>query len=270
MLNVFGKSAQQRGRSKSETARPGIGAGIRSWIRLARTSARAAATLLAIASLPAAWPRGGHAQALSPGLACEVAAAAAERQFGLPAGLLASIGRIESGRPDAQLRRVLPWPYAINADGVGRFFDDPHAALAEVDALQARGVRRIDVGCFQIDLFYHPEAFARPEDAFDPVANATAAARFLAQLAEQSGGFETAVALYHSARAELGQPYRLRVLADWRGVPAVLPAARAPDPFVILIAPAALRISVIVPGAAPGPTKTRLPRVITPASMRAG
>ncbi len=236
-------------------------------------AARVALLVAAAVAVAVATPARACAQALSPGLACEQAAAAAERQFGLPPGLLASIGRIESGRLDPQLRRVLPWPYAINADGSGRFFDEPRAALAAVEALQASGVRRIDVGCFQIDLFYHPEAFARPEDAFDPIANATAAARFLAQLAEQSGGFETAVALYHSARAELGLPYRLRVLADWRGVPGVpgaLPTPRPPDPFVILIAPAALRISVIVPGAAPEPGKQRLPRVITPASTHAG
>ena len=233
------------------------------------TRAAGVALLIAVAvSVLVETP--ARAQALSPGLACEQAAAAAERQFGLPPGLLASIGRIESGRLDPQLRRVLPWPYAINADGTGRFFDEPRAALEAVEALQASGVRRIDVGCFQIDLFYHPEAFARPEDAFDPIANATAAARFLAQLAEQSGGFETAVALYHSARAELGLPYRLRVLADWRGVPGVPPAPRSPDPFVILIAPAALRISVIVPGAAPEAARPHLPRVITPTSTHAG
>ncbi len=236
----------------------------------ARGIVRVAARLLPLLWLLAPPAAGARAEAPSPGLACEAAAAAAERQFGLPAGLLTSIGRIESGRLDPLLHRVLPWPFAINADGAGRFFEEPRAALAAVESLQARGVQRIDVGCFQIDLFYHPEAFARPEDAFDPVANATAAARFLAQLAEQSGGFETAVALYHSARTELGLPYRLRVLADWHGVPGVPPTVRPPDPFVILIAPAALRISVIVPGAKPEPAKTHLPRVITPTSMRAG
>ena len=33
----------------------------------------------------------------------------------------------------------------------------------------------IDVGCFQVDLFYHPYAFTSLEEAFDPDANARAA-----------------------------------------------------------------------------------------------
>ena len=52
-----------------------------------------------------------------------------------------------------------------------------------VRALQLRGVRAIDVGCFQVDLFYHPCAFANLDDAFDPDANAFVAARILGLVA---------------------------------------------------------------------------------------
>ena len=41
-------------------------------------------------------------------------------------------------------------------------------AVAAVQALQARGVRSIDVGCLQVNLMYHPIAFASLDDAFDP------------------------------------------------------------------------------------------------------
>ena len=55
-------------------------------------------------------------------------------------------------------------------------------AIAAVKALQARGVRSIDVGCMQINLSYHPHAFRDLDQAFDPHANAAYAERFLTQL----------------------------------------------------------------------------------------
>ena len=54
--------------------------------------------------------------------------------------------------------------------------------MAAVRAMQANGVRSIDVGCGQINLMYHPDAFPNLELAFDPQANAAYAARFLKAL----------------------------------------------------------------------------------------
>ena len=47
---------------------------------------------------------GARAQtsAPSPSTLCRAAIAAAEREYGLPAGLLAAIGRVESGRRDPE------------------------------------------------------------------------------------------------------------------------------------------------------------------------
>jgi len=158
------------------------------------------------------------AEALTaPGQRCSEAAEQAERAWNLPAGLLGAIGRTESGRPDPVTGRIEPWPWAINAAGEGRFLDSAEAAIAAVEDLEARGIRSIDVGCFQINLMYHPDAFASLDAAFDPVANANAAAAFLTQLREKSGGWVTAIALYHSALPERGEPYRMQVLARWYG-----------------------------------------------------
>ena len=41
-----------------------------------------------------------------------------------------------------------PWPWAIDADGVGQFFATKAQAVAAVSALQAQGVHSIDVGCY--------------------------------------------------------------------------------------------------------------------------
>jgi len=72
-------------------------------------------------------------------------------------------------------------------------------AIATVRALQASGVRSIDVGCMQVNLMYHPSAFASLDEAFDPGANAQYAARFLNALYRASGSWVQATAAYPAA-----------------------------------------------------------------------
>src|SRR4051812_12117643 len=107
---------------------------------------------------------------------CDAAAAQAERDWHVPSGLLSAIGRIESGRFDPAAGRVAAWPWTINAAGQGSYFDSAAAAIEMVRALLMRGIGSIDVGCFQINLMYHPGAFATLEQAFDAQANAQYAA----------------------------------------------------------------------------------------------
>jgi hypothetical protein len=151
----------------------------------------------------------------APGLLCRQAIAAAERAYALPPHLLAAIGRVESGRRDPATGMVHPWPWTINAEGEGHFYDTKAQAIAAVRALLARGVRSIDVGCLQVNLMHHPTAFADLEQAFDPGINADYAARFLRQLYGQAGTWAKATASYHSATPELGAPYERQVMAAW-------------------------------------------------------
>ena len=76
-------------------------------------------------------------------------------------------------------------------------------------------MRNIDVGCFQINLRSHPAAFSDLEQAFDPVANAQYAAKFLASLHARLGNWQDAVAAYHSATPERGIPYQQAVYSNW-------------------------------------------------------
>jgi hypothetical protein len=156
-------------------------------------------------------------------ISCRTAASAAEARFGLPAGLLLAIGRVESGRLDRATGAVEPWPWSINVNGTGRVFDTQADAITKTRALRGDGISSIDVGCFQINLFHHPNAFASLDEAFDPSANAIYAANFLTTLRQRLGTWEEAVAAYHSSVPERGIPYRDRVLGRF-GAPE-LPAA---------------------------------------------
>lgn len=151
-----------------------------------------------------------------PSSFCEAAITAAETMERLPARLIDAIAMTESGRMDAATGRVRPWPWTINAEGAGQFFASKAEAVAAVQALQARGVRSIDVGCMQVNLMHHPNAFRSLDEAFDPHANARYGARFLASLHAAHGAWPAAVGAYHSATPVLGNAYRDIVLARWQ------------------------------------------------------
>jgi Transglycosylase SLT domain len=150
-----------------------------------------------------------------PGMQCRRAIDRAERTVKVPDQLLAAIGRVETGRLDAQSNIWYPWPWTINTGGEGRFFETKLQAIAAVRALQAHGVTSIDVGCMQINLMHHPNAFPSLDQAFDPQLNALYAAHFLTQLFVQTNDWKQAAGLYHSATPQLGADYRRRVLAAW-------------------------------------------------------
>ena len=142
------------------------------------------------------------------GLVCRAAIRQAEMGSGLPANLLGGIARVESGRRDPATGQVASWPWTINAEGRGRFFDTKSDAIAYARELRQRGVQSFDVGCLQVNLMHHPDAFASLEDAFDPLTNARYAIHFLQTLKDKLGNWDDASAWYHSANPELGVPYR--------------------------------------------------------------
>ena len=148
---------------------------------------------------------------------CTAAIRVAETRSSLPAGLLGAVALGESGRYDEERRRYLPWPWTVNNAGDGRFFASRAQAMAHVELLRRQGERNIDVGCLQINLMHHPEAFADLAEAFDPGANAGYAARFLVDLRRETGSWERAVERYHSADPERGRAYRERISARWDG-----------------------------------------------------
>jgi hypothetical protein len=183
---------------------------------LSRDLALLGAALLGLAL----WPLTATAQLMpargfSEGHLCRAAITEAERGANLPRGLLQAIGRVESGRRDPETGHFAPWPWTINAEGEGKYFPTREAAIAHVRQLQARGVRIIDVGCMQVNLHHHPNAFASLEQAFDPLTNARYAARFLTELNGGRADWRQAAGHYHSQTPERAGPYREKVLAAW-------------------------------------------------------
>lgn len=149
------------------------------------------------------------------GSACRQAIAAVERTTGVPPGLLGAIARVESGRRNPDSGAVEPWPWTADVEGAGAYFATKAEAVAAVRRSQAQGISSIDVGCMQVNLRQHPEAFPSLEAAFDPAANVAYASRFLRELHDQTGDWAKAAAMYHSATPAIGAAYQAKVLAVW-------------------------------------------------------
>jgi hypothetical protein len=167
----------------------------------------------AVVGSPATPARAGDGA--DAALLCRAQADDVERAEHLPPGLLLAVGRVESGRSASSGHDVLPWPWTVNDEGEEHVFGSAFDAIAYVVAARGRGSRSLDVGCFQVNLQFHPDAFATIADAFDPARNARYAGFLLADLHKQSGSWQTAVQLYHSATPWRGEAYRDRVLAHW-------------------------------------------------------
>ena len=183
------------------------------------------AIMIVLLALPGtAATAASGARTAAGGDLCAVQAARAERASAIPTHLLHAIALAETGRWDEDRGASFAWPWTITSGGEGRYFPTKTAALAEVRRLQRQGVRNIDVGCMQINLLYHGDAFASLEDALDPAANVDYAAGFLTDLHDQTGDWTAAAARYHSSTPEYRDRYRAKVTRLWaavRGRPSV-------------------------------------------------
>ena len=149
---------------------------------------------------------------------CRLASQRVERAERIPAGLLRAIGRVESGRWVKAVGTSVAWPWTVYAEGRGRYLPSKLAAIREVERLRARGIANIDVGCMQVNLGYHPDAFERLERAFDPATNTAYAGRFLAALKRETRTWSKAISHYHSRTPQFAVPYAAKVRAMWNRV----------------------------------------------------
>ena len=165
---------------------------------------------------------------------CDAAALAASRRSGVPVDVLRAIALTETGRRlDGKLQ---PWPWTVNMEGTGKWFDDRSTAQAYVDRHAGRGARSFDVGCFQINYRWHGAAFSSIEEMFEPQANANYAARFLRELYSEFGDWSRAAGAYHSRTPKFARKYQARferIRKGLRGLPPpspVPPDTPAPRP----------------------------------------
>jgi len=120
----------------------------------------------------------------------------AQNRYGIPDNILLGIGLQEAGtKIDKQL---MVWPWTINAEGQGYLFETKAAAMTRVANQLNSGMRSIDIGCMQINLRWHPDAFSSLIEGFDPKTNVNYAAHLLKTLYNKTGSWRIAAGRYHS------------------------------------------------------------------------
>ena len=165
---------------------------------------------------------------------CDSAAELASQKTGVPISVLRAISLTETGRKKGV--EFEPWPWTVNMEGKGVWFDDRQQAQNYVDRNFARGARSFDVGCFQLNYKWHGQAFASVEEMFDPSANATYAANFLLDLFHEKGNWSDAAGAYHSRTPKYANRYIRRFqrllsdLDEKPPLPPKLPTANVVNP----------------------------------------
>ncbi|MDP2121426.1 MAG: transglycosylase SLT domain-containing protein [Hoeflea sp.] len=123
---------------------------------------------------------------------CEAEILTAARAYGVPAGILYSVGLTETGRKGAL------YPYALNIEGRTVYAASRAEAIQEFERARSEGKSLIDLGCMQINHHYHGAEFRSVTAMLDPQANVQYAARFLARLHARHETWTMAVARYHA------------------------------------------------------------------------
>lgn len=149
-------------------------------------------------------------------MVCMNATQKMEKVYQIKRHLLTTIANVETGRWNAEKKQKNAWPWTVNAQGKGMFFETKAQAVREVKRLQAKGVKSIDVGCMQINLAYHPDAFDSIEEAFDPQANAEYGAKFLKNLYENNNkDWIKAAMAYHSSVPTKALKYKKKIVSAY-------------------------------------------------------
>ncbi len=134
-----------------------------------------------------------------------------EKKYKLPKDILHSISLQESQKAHSKYKLGIVWPWTINVEGKGYYFKSKYDAINFTKKQIELGINSIDVGCMQINLKYHPNAFESLHQAFSPIKNIEYAAQLLRNHYENHGNWHVAVGYYHSATADKASNYRNHV-----------------------------------------------------------
>lgn len=116
----------------------------------------------------------------------------AATKYDVPLAVLYAVGLTETGRNGALN------PYAMNIEGPSVFPASLADAMRRFEAARKGGARLIDIGCMQVNHYFHGRRFSSVAAMFDPRANVEYAAQFLKALRAQEGSWTRAAARYHA------------------------------------------------------------------------
>lgn len=123
---------------------------------------------------------------------CERELQRASVKYNVPLPILYAVGLTESGY------RGFLQPYTLYIEGKDYISSNLQDAMRLFNAARARGVQLIDIGCMQVNYYWHKQEFRTVEEIFDPRLNVEQAARFLQVLKKRHGTWTMALARYNA------------------------------------------------------------------------
>lgn len=135
-----------------------------------------------------------------------------EKKYRLPKDLLHAVSLQESQLMYPKHNISIVWPWTVNVNSKGYYFRTKAEAVRFTKIKLRAGIKNIDVGCMQVNLKYHPNAFNSIEQAFSPKKNIAYAAKLLKSNYLKSKDWSKAVGNYHSYRKKNSVNYAKKIL----------------------------------------------------------
>ena len=123
---------------------------------------------------------------------CERELARAAAKYEIPLQILYAVALTESGT-DSGLQ-----PLMLHIEGKDHIPATLPEALRLFHEANGRGVKLIDIGCMQVNWYWHRHEFNSLEEIFDPRLNVEQGARFLQVLRKRHGSWTMAAARYNA------------------------------------------------------------------------
>lgn len=130
-------------------------------------------------------------------------------QSDIPPIILYSIALCESGKSIQGEYR--PWPWTINVDGEGQYFEEADSAITSASDAINKGAS-VDIGLMQINWKYHGHRFSSIAHAIDPYINLATGAQIIREYTDQTGSLWNGIGRYHSGTPDKAHHYRERCL----------------------------------------------------------
>lgn len=151
---------------------------------------------LAHPAQPASAARPGKAKrnAASTSNVCERELARASAVYNIPLPVLYAVGLQESGI-NGHLQQ-----YMLNVAGKDYLATSLPDAMRAFNEARAQGIKLIDIGCLQVNYYYHGKKFRSVEQMFNPRLNVDVAAQELRDWRKSQGNWTMAVARYNASK----------------------------------------------------------------------
>jgi len=135
---------------------------------------------------------------------CERNFVYAENKFGIPSGYLRAIALTEVGL--GETGKLRSW--SLNIEGNSLYFRDKSDALRYLSRLD---IENIDIGCMQINKYWHQNNFVSSKEMMDPFHNIMYAAYFLKSQYKKTKSWKQSIKNFHSKNPKHNKKYFKKV-----------------------------------------------------------